>query len=258
MSRGSELLLLIPLTLGIVFVWCPPSRADQINRLEVIDVSRDYALSERRRDIGRPFDESTRCSGKRSATTIRELLGADAKTIHVHRYDKAAWSSIAIVTEYIHRIIAGPPETRELLRNVHWAEMKLVEIEGTVEFASGRKSRIEFANGYAHIEDDSGCEWWGRYLGACCVMIINISCVSINRIHMAIRMPSHFKLLTIRFLGRSSAGFGWGVEYSAQYSLKEPETPNLCKSGLYKSGLSVLRTRPNSKVASIRCTPTAP
>lgn len=84
---------------------------------------------------------------------------------HVHRYDEAAWSSITVVTRYTHRIIAGPPETRELLRNVHWAEMKLVETEGTVEFAIGRKSRIEFANGYAHVEDDSGCEWWGRYLG---------------------------------------------------------------------------------------------
>jgi hypothetical protein len=166
MSRGYERLLLIGLVLGIEFVWCQPSRAGQIDRrIEIDDVSRGYAASERRRDIGRPFDESTHCSGTRSATTIRELLGADAKAIDVHRYDKAAWSSIAIVTEYIHRIMAGQPEDRELLRKPYWAEERLVEIEGAVEFTSGRKSRIEFANGYAHVEDDSGCEWWGRYLG---------------------------------------------------------------------------------------------
>ena len=165
MSRGYEFLLLIGLVLGMVFVGRQPSRAGQIDRIEIIDVSRDYAASERRRDIGRPFDESKRCSGKRSATTIRELLGADLKAIHVDRYDKAAWSRITAVTDYIHRVLAGQPETRELLRNIHWAEGRLVEIEGSVEFASGRKSRIEFANGYAHVEDDAGCEWWGRYLG---------------------------------------------------------------------------------------------
>jgi hypothetical protein len=166
MSRRYELLLLIGLVLGMGFVWRQPSRAGQIDRrIAINDVSRDYAASERRRDIGRPFDESTHCSETRSATTIRGLLGADAKAIHVDRYDKAAWSSIAVVTEYIHRIMAGQPEGSELLRNPYWAEGRLVEIEGAVEFASGRKSRIEFANGYAHVEDDSGCEWWGRYLG---------------------------------------------------------------------------------------------
>lgn len=71
----------------------------------------------------------------------------------------------ALPEEYIHRIIAGQPEGRELLRHSNWAERRLVEIEGAVEFASGRQSRIEFANGYAHVEDDSGCEWWSRYLG---------------------------------------------------------------------------------------------
>jgi hypothetical protein len=166
MSRGYELLLLIGLVLAMVFVWRQPSTAGQVDRrIEIHDVSRAYAASERRRDIGRPFDQSTRCSGKRSATTIRELLGAETKVIHVHRYDKESWSSMTAVTEYIHRIMAGQPETGELLRTIHWAEGMNVEIEGAVEFTSGRKSRIEFANGYAHVEDESGCEWWGRYLG---------------------------------------------------------------------------------------------
>src|SRR4029453_10465310 len=62
----------------------------------------------------------------------------------------------------------------------------------------------------------------------------------------------------MRFLGRSSAGFGWGVEYSAHHVGMSHETPNLCKSGRYKSGLTVLRTRPNSQIASTPCTTTAP
>jgi hypothetical protein len=166
MSRG-EFLLLTGLVLGPVFVWRQPSTTDQFDRrIEITDVSREYAASEQRRDIGHPFDGSTHCSATRSATTIRQLLGADAKAILVHRYDKKAWLSVAVVSEYIDRISAGQPEGGELLRNRNWAEMRLVEIEGAVEFTSGRKSRIEFANGYAHVEDDSGCEWWGRYLGA--------------------------------------------------------------------------------------------
>jgi len=66
---------------------------------------------------------------------------------------------------YLQRIIAAQPEGRELLPYVYWAEGRRVEIEGVAEFAGGRRSRVEFANGYAHVQDESGCEWWGRYLG---------------------------------------------------------------------------------------------
>ena len=49
--------------------------------------------------------------------------------------------------------------------SICWAEGKSVEILASVEFKSGQRTRIEFANGYAHFEDESGCEWWARYLG---------------------------------------------------------------------------------------------
>jgi hypothetical protein len=153
------------LVLGLLFVWHQPSQAWHTNRIEIVDVSRDYEVSAERRDIGRPFDESRRCSEKKVVTRISELLGADVTAIHLQRYDKAAWSNRAVVTDYIHRIIAGQPETGELSPSVNWAEGRRVEIEAMVQFRSGRTSRIEFANGYAHVEDDSGCEWWGRYLG---------------------------------------------------------------------------------------------
>ena len=54
MSRGIELLLLIGLVLGTVFVWRQPSRAGQIDQLDIIDISRDYAASERRRASAAP------------------------------------------------------------------------------------------------------------------------------------------------------------------------------------------------------------
>ena len=39
------------------------------------------------------------------------------------------------------------------------------EIFASVEFANGRRRPLQLANGYAHAQDASGCEWWGRYLG---------------------------------------------------------------------------------------------
>ena len=165
MSRGYRLLLLIGLVVGIAPVCREPSRASQTDQIVIIDVSGESAAPERRRDLGQPFDRSRPCSERRPARTIREILGADAKAILVHRYDKPAWPSMTVVTEYIYRMLAGRPEGGELKAGVYWAEGRAVEIVGSVEFSSGQKSRIEFANGYAHVEDDSGCEWWGRYLG---------------------------------------------------------------------------------------------
>jgi hypothetical protein len=165
MSRGYRLLLLIGLVVGIAPVCREPSGASQTDQIAIIDVSGESVAPERRRDLGQPFDRSRPCSERRPARTIREILGADAKAILVHRYDKPAWASMTVVTEYIYRMLVGRPEGGELQAGVYWAEGRAVEIVGSVEFRSGQKSRIEFANGYAHVQDDSGCEWWGRYLG---------------------------------------------------------------------------------------------
>jgi hypothetical protein len=137
----------------------------QPDRVSIVDAAREYAASDARHDAGRRFDPSRTCSVKKSAATIREILGPDLKAIRVDRYDKAQWSNMTAVSEYLQRIVAGQPEGRELLPYIHWAEGRRVEIEGVAEFAGGGTTRVEFANGYAHVQDASGCEWWGRYLG---------------------------------------------------------------------------------------------
>jgi hypothetical protein len=49
--------------------------------------------------------------------------------------------------------------------HVYWAEFRQGEILASVEFAGGQRWPLELANGYAHVQDGSGCEWWARYLG---------------------------------------------------------------------------------------------
>jgi hypothetical protein len=110
--------------------------------------------------------------------------------------------------------------------------------------------------GFSRLRQRKQVTLVSQYAGGPCVNT-KISCISINSNHIPIRIPAHLNLLTIRFLGRSSAGLGWGVVYNAQYSLKEPGTTNGGKSGGYKSGLTVLTTRPNSQFASINSTPFA-
>ena len=102
---------------------------------------------------------------RRPATTIREILGADVEAIRVHHYDKPTWPNMTVVTEYLHRIVDAHPEGDEMEDGCYWAEGRSVEIMGSVVFTNGQTSRIEFANGYAHVEDGSGCQWWARYLG---------------------------------------------------------------------------------------------
>ena len=163
--RFVQFLLFVGLVAVIAPVGPEASRTRQSKQIAVIDVSGESVASERRRDIGRSFDGSQPCSERSPATTIRGILGADVEAIRVHHYDKPTWPNITVVTEYLQRIMDAHPEGDELQGMCYWAEGRLVEIVGSVAFTNGRTSRIEFANGYAHVEDGSGCQWWARYLG---------------------------------------------------------------------------------------------
>jgi len=143
------------------------AHANQTAQIAILDEPRQYATSEPWRDLGRPFDASSVCSENRSKTaaTIAEALGPNVRAIAVHSYLKPGWPDLSVVADYVHRILAGLPEAGHLARSVIWSEVVFPEIVGSVEFANGPSSRIEFGNGYAHVEDESGCQWWARYLG---------------------------------------------------------------------------------------------
>jgi hypothetical protein len=70
-KKAIELAVLIALVFGMAFVGPQPSHASQVDRIQVIDASRDDGTSERR-NIGRPFDQSSRCSEKRRVRNVPE------------------------------------------------------------------------------------------------------------------------------------------------------------------------------------------
>jgi hypothetical protein len=164
MIRSCQTLLFIGLAAAVALAGRQPSQIPGGEPIAIIDATRD-ASSELSRDLGRSFEEATPCSTRRSGATILEILGSDATAILVHRYAKPPWPDMAVVKEYLRRILAAVPEGARLSSGPYWAEGRRAEISGSTEFRSGQRRRIEFANGYAHIEDQSGCQWWGRYLG---------------------------------------------------------------------------------------------
>ena len=141
------------------------SQKGSTDRIAVIDAPRRYAEAELSRSLGREFEAPRTCSERGPGTTVLEILGPDAKVIRIHHYDKKVWRNIAVVREFIRRVLIGRPEGGTPQSSVYWAEFMPVEVSGSVEFRSGQKRRIEFANGYAHFEDEAGCQWWARYLG---------------------------------------------------------------------------------------------
>ena len=166
MIKSYQIVLLIGLVVAVKFRGLAALQIGGTDQIAIIDAPREYALSELSRDLGRSFGAPTPCSARRPGATILEILGPNARAILVHRYDRPAWPDMAVVTEYLRRILAGLPEGGHLSSGVYWAEGRGVEISGSIEFRNGQRSQIEFANGYAHVEDESRCQWWGRYLGA--------------------------------------------------------------------------------------------
>jgi hypothetical protein len=141
------------------------SSASQITIIEQSGQMKDVDLR-RVRDVGRPFEPATRCSGVRSqGATIAAILGPETKALIVDRYDKARWPDLALVKDYLGRILDATPEGGSPSAQVLWAEGVAVEISVSIEFRDRRRRRMEFGNGYAHFEDEPGCEWWARYLG---------------------------------------------------------------------------------------------
>ena len=128
--------------------------------LDIVDDPR--VVSSDRIDVGRRF-ETRSCETTRPGQTILEAI-PDARKILVHRFD-GEWPSFEVVKAYIQRLLGAMPEGDKLVPTVYWAEMRSAEIFGTIEFPQGLRRPFRAANGYAHLQDATGCEWWGRYLG---------------------------------------------------------------------------------------------
>lgn len=134
-------------------------------QLEIVDDRQKPATAESSPDVGRPFEPAKPCSATATPSTIRLALGNTATRLIIHGYDRGAWKDFPTVQQYVHRILDAQPEAGMLEHRVYWSEYRPVEISASVQFRSGQRRRAAFANGYAHIEDEFGCQWWGRYLG---------------------------------------------------------------------------------------------
>ncbi len=116
-------------------------------------------------DLGLKFGEAPCPSRPARKTTIREALRPDAKKILIHQYDARDWRDLETVRGYLRRLLDAEPEGGILSPAVYWAEARAAEIFAPVEFTNGQRRPLQLANGYAHVQDASGCEWWARYLG---------------------------------------------------------------------------------------------
>lgn len=115
-------------------------------------------------DLGRRFGTAP-CASAEPPRTVREALGPDVDRILVHRFDARRWPDLDAAQTYITRVLTAVPEGGRLSPGVYWAEGRPPEILASVEFSDRRRGAFHLANGYAHVQDGAGCEWWARYLG---------------------------------------------------------------------------------------------
>ena len=130
--------------------------------VEIVDDPR--AVTSERIDVGRRFG-TTACPTKPAGKTVLEALGS-ARKILIHQFDAREWSSFESVRDYLLRLLSALPEGDQLAPTVYWAESRLTEVFASVEFPRGQPRPLRVANGYVHVQDAAGCEWWARYLGA--------------------------------------------------------------------------------------------
>ena len=115
-------------------------------------------------DLGRSFGTAP-CASRPPGRTVLGKVLADADRILVHQFDARRWRDLAAVKAYVGRLLSAEPEGGALSPGVYWAELRHGEILASVQFSNGQRGLLHLANGYAHVQDSSGCEWWARYLG---------------------------------------------------------------------------------------------
>ena len=115
-------------------------------------------------DLGRSFGTAL-CASRPPGKTVLAKVLADADRILIHQFDGLRWRDLDAVKTYVKRLLSAEPEGGTLSPGVYWAESRHGEILASVQFSNGQRGLLHLANGYAHAQDSSGCEWWARYLG---------------------------------------------------------------------------------------------
>jgi hypothetical protein len=147
--------------LAVAIVLAPGAVVPAPAAIEIVDDPR--AITSQRIDVGRRFG-ATGCPTRPPGKTVLEALG-DARKILIHQFDAHEWSSFETVRDYVLRLLSAAPEGDRLAPTVYWAESRLTEVFASVEFPRGQPRPLRVANGYVHVQDAAGCEWWARYLG---------------------------------------------------------------------------------------------
>src|SRR5688572_19005716 len=108
-------------------------------------------------DTGRQFGTPP-CVSRKPGRTMIDVLRPDARRILVHGFD-SAWRELDGVKRYLRRLLIAVPEGGKLSPSEYWSEFRPVEILASIEFSEGQRRPLHLANGYAHFQDASGCEW---------------------------------------------------------------------------------------------------
>jgi len=112
------------------------------------------------------FEPAVPCPVRRPiGATVFDILGRDVRSVALARYDRATWRDAKSAGDYINRIFSAVPEGGAPQPTVYWSESPPILISGTLAFVTGPARRVLIGKGYVHFEDESGCQWWARYLG---------------------------------------------------------------------------------------------
>jgi len=134
----------------------PPSSVPIVDRSRQIDATEIGSLN-------RWFSEPPRpCRAAARGGTLSARLGPNLTGVIVGQFTKQ-WSSMAVVRDYLVRILVATPE--DVAPIPPWSNPVSTEIIASATFRTGPPTPLQFGNGYVHFEDQAGCEWFARYLG---------------------------------------------------------------------------------------------
>ena len=99
--------------------------------------------------------------------TIADVLGQSVRTLTVRAYDTSRFQTEDQVRDYIGAMLVARPEGGRMGGGL-WSEVTVLQVSIVIEWVDGRFGRFDLGSSgtsqYAHLEDQRGCERWGRFL----------------------------------------------------------------------------------------------